>query len=285
MKKFIFIILFITTFSYFGFCQNGMNKILLSKAKGEQAPIPKFTRKFITVGGSYEFGLPINSMQTGMSPVHSIVVSSSLPLSFITPNLQMGIDLGYGLYGSKRFGVNYRQNGNYINTAIQYNSDIAQAGIHANYLFFENKKIQPYITAKMGYAQLSSSFMVEDPRDPEACRALERETFHSDGTLYWGYGIGFRWNFGNNTSKARNFIDFSITQTNGNNVDYVNVNRLHNHTTEPLPTDNTKPIFVNFVNASNQNIHQHRIAELYNNPFNLLQVKLGYIAYLRLKRN
>lgn len=284
MKKYIFIILFINMFSSLAFCQNGMNEILLSKAKGEKVPIPKFTRKFITVGGAYEFGLPIGSMQKGMSPVHSIAVSSSLPLSFITPNLQVGVDLAYGLYGSKRFGVNYRQNGNYINTVIQYNSDIAQAGIHAHYLFFSTKKIQPYLTAKMGYAELSSSFMIEDPRDPEACRALESETINSDGTLYLGYGVGFRWNIGNNTSKSQNFIDFSITQTRGNNVDYVNVNRLHNHTTEPVPTDNTKPIHVTFVNASNQNIHQHRIAELYNNPFNLLQVKIGYVAYLRLKK-
>lgn len=284
MKKYIFIILLINIFPKFSLSQTGMNQILLSKAKGEKPPMPKFTRKFITVAGGYAFGLPIGSMQKGMSPVHSIALSSSLPLSFITPNLQLGVDLAYGLYGSKRFGVNYRQNGNYINTAIQYNSDIAQGGIHANYLFFSNKKIQPYIIAKMGYAELSSSFMVEDPRDPEACRALESETFNTDGTLYWGYGVGFRWNIGNNTSKAQNFIDFSIIQTRGNPVHYVNVNRLHNHTTEPLPTDNTKPIHVTFVNASNQNIHQHRIAELYNNPFNLLQIKIGYVAYLRLKK-
>ncbi|MCU0321935.1 MAG: hypothetical protein MUE72_05920 [Chitinophagaceae bacterium] len=279
----------LTVFSFIGLCicsysQNGVHEILVSKAKRETPPIPNFTRKFITVGGGYELGLPMSSMQTGMSPVHSISVSSSLPLSFITPNLQLGIDLAYGLYGAKRFGVNYRQNGNYINTAIQYSSDIAQGGIHANYLFLSNKKIQPYITGKLGYAELSSSFMVEDPRDPEACRALESETIHNDGTLYWGYGLGFRWNVGTNTNKTRNFIDFSITQTRGNNVDYVNTNHLHDHNAPPTPTDDSKPINVVFVNASNQNIHQHRIAELYNNPFNILQIKVGYVAYLRLKR-
>ena len=285
MKKFFFIISLINIFCYWGNCQNGMHEILKSKAKGEKPPTPKFTRKFITVGGGYELGLPMSSMKTGMSPVHSISVSSSLPLSFITPNLQMGVDLAYGLYGSKRFGINYRHNGNYINTAVQYNSDIAQAGIHANYLFLSNKKIQPYVSAKLGYAELSGSFMVEDPFDIDACRPLESETFHTDGTLYWGYGLGFRWNVGTNSNKTRNFIDFSITQTRGNNVDYVNTNHLHDHSAPPTPTDNSKPINVVFVNASNQNLHQHRIAELYNNPFNILQIKIAYVAYLRLKRN
>jgi hypothetical protein len=267
------------------YSQNGMHQILISKAKGERPPIPSFTRKFITIGVGYELGLPTGSMKTGMSPVHSFSLSSSLPLSFITPNLQMGIDLVYGLYGAKRFGINYRQNGNYINTTVQYSSDIAQVGVHANYLFLSKKAIQSYVTAKLGYAQLSSSFRVEDPRDPEACIALENQSIHNDGTLYWGYGIGLRWNVGNNTSKSRNFIDFSIIQTNGNSVDYVNVNHLHDHNTPPTQTEGTKPINVSFVNATNQNIHQHRIAELYTNPFSVLQIKVGYVAYLRLKRN
>lgn len=284
MKQIIFIIFSIPIFCNWGNCQNIMHEVLVFKGNSEKPPTPRFTRKFVTISGSYELGLPTSSMKRGMSPVHSIHVSSSLPLSFITPNLQMGIDLAYGLYGSKRFGIHYKQNGNYINTSVQYNSDLAQAGIHINYLFLANNKIQPYITGKLGYAELSSSFMIEDPRDPTACIALESETIHSDGTLFLGYGIGFRWNVGNNTIRSRNFIDFSITRTKGNNVDYVNVNHLHDHNAPITPTDETKPINITFVNASNQNIHQHRIAELYNTPFNILQIKIGYVAYLRLKR-
>lgn len=284
MKQIVFTACIFIGVCFCSYSQNGMYEILVSKAKGEKPPISNFTKKFIIVGGGYELGLPMSSMKTGMSPVHSISLSSSLPLSFITPNLQMGVDLAYGLYGAKRFGINYRHNGNYINTVVQYSSDIAQVGVHANYVFLSKNKIQPYITAKLGYAELSSSFMVEDPRDPEACRVLESETIHSDGTLYWGYGIGFRWNVGINTNKSRNFIDFSITNTNGNNVDYVNINHLQDHNAPPTPTDDTKPINVVFVNASNQNLHQHRIAELYTNPFSVFQIKIGYVAYLRLKR-
>lgn len=284
MKQIILTTCLLVIISSISYSQNGMDKILVSKVKGEKPPPTNFTRKFITVGGGYEFGLPTGSMTTGMSPIHSISLSSSLPLSFITPNLQMGVDLAYGLYGSKNFGINYRQGGNYINTNVIYNSDVAQAGINATYLLFPKNKVQPYVTAKMGYMELSSSFSVEDPRDPEACRVLESETIAGDGTMYWGYGIGFRWNVGNNTSRSRNFIDFSITQTRGNAVEYVNVNHLHDHNAPPTPTDGTKPLNVTFINASNQNIHQHRIAELYNNPLNLLQFKVGYVAYLRLKR-
>ncbi len=284
MKKIILIFSLAFVFYCTSYSQNAPTKIIVSKAKGEKPPPNNFTKKFITIGVGYELGLPTGSMATGMSPIHSINVNSSLPLSFITPNLQMGIDVGYGLYGSKNFDINYRQGGNYINTSVIYNSDVAQAGMYANYLFNSKSKFQPYVLAKLGYLEMSSSFSVLDPKDPEACRVLEDETIASDGTLYWGYGIGFRLNVGKNTNNTRNFVDFSISHTRGNTIDYVNINHLHNHNAPtPLSAD-SKPLNVTFINASTQNIHQHRIAELYTKPLNILQFKIGYVAYLRLKR-
>ncbi len=282
MKIFIFIISWV--FSCTCFSQKEMDSIFNFNTNIEKPPPISFTRKFITFGVGYEFGLPTGSMTKGMSPIHSISLNSSLPLNFISPNLQMGIDFTYGLYASKNFGINYRQGGNYINTTVNYNSDVAQAGMFANYLFNSKGKFQPYVLAKLGYLEMTSSFNVLDPKDPEACRVLENETIAGDGTLYWGYGLGFRLHVGTNTSNKRSFIDISISHTRGNTIDYVNVNHLHNHNAPtPLSAD-AKPINVTFINASTQNTHQHRIAELYSKPLNVLQFKLGYLAYLRLKR-
>ena len=281
---------FILTFSLsFVFCstsysQNEINEILVFKASGEKPQPVNFTRRFITFGVGYELGLPTGSMTTGMNPIHSISLNSSLPLSFITPNLQIGIDFTYGLYGSKSFGINYRQGGNYINTTVNYNSDVAQIGMFANYLFNSKGKFQPYVLTKLGYLEMTSSFSVLDPKDPDACRVLENETIAGDGTLYWGYGFGIRLNVGTNTSNKRNFIDFSISQTRGYTIDYVNVNHLHDHNAPTQLSPGAKPINITFINAGTQNIHQHRIAELHSNPLNILQFKIGYVAYLRSKR-
>ena len=281
---------FILTFSLsFVFCstsysQNEINEILVFKASGEKPQPVNFTRRFITFGVGYELGLPTGSMTTGMNPIHSISLNSSLPLSFISPNLQMGIDFTYGLYGSKSFAINYRQGGNYINTTVNYNSDVAQIGMFANYLFNSKGKFQPYVLTKLGYLEMTSSFSVLDPKDPDACRVLENETIAGDGTLYLGYGFGIRLNVGTNTSNKRNFIDFSISQTRGNTIDYVNVNHLHDHNAPTQLSPDAKPINITFINAGTQNIHQHRIAELHSNPLNILQFKISYVAYLRSKR-
>lgn len=262
--------------------QDMLNMYLNSKAQEAERVVP-FTRKYIAVGTSYQLGLPMGSMTTGMSPAHSLHFSGALPLNFITPNLQMGLDVAYGIYGFKNFGIKYKQANNYINTTINYTSDVAQAGLFANYVFFANRKIQPFVTARFGYMALSSRFYVADPFDPDACRVLENETIQSDGTLYLGYGMGLRWNVGTNTERNKHFIEFSVMQIMGNPIDYVNVSHLQNHTAPIAPTNDTKPIDVTFINPGNQNLHQHRIGELYNNPLNLLQFKIGYTVYLRLK--
>lgn len=282
MKKYLLIICNLCFLSIEAYSQDMLTMFLNTKAEEAKSIVP-FSRKYVAVGTSYQLGLPIGNMTTGMSPVHSLHLSGALPLNFITPNLQMGLDAAYGIYGLKNFGIKYNQANNYINTTINYTSDVAQAGLFANYVFFANRKIQPFVTARFGYMALSSRFYVADPLDPDACRVLENETLQSDGTLYWGYGMGFRWNVCTNTEKNKHFIEFSVMQTMGNPIDYVNVSHLQNHTAPIAPTNDTKPIDVTFINPGNQNLHQHRIGELYNNPLNLLQFKIGYTVYLRLK--
>ncbi len=282
MKKYLLFICTSSLLSIGANSQDMLNMYLNSKAQEAERVVP-FTRKYIAVGTSYQLGLPMGSMTTGMSPVHSLHFSGALPLNFITPNLQMGLDVAYGIYGFKNFGIKYKQANNYINTTINYTSDVAQGGLHANYVFLTKRKIQPFVTARFGYMALSSRFYVADPLDQGACRVLENETLQSDGTLYWGYGMGFRWNVGTNTERNKHFIEFSVVQTKGNPIDYVNVSHLQNHTAPIAPTNDTKPIDVTFINPGNQNLHQHRIGELYNNPLNLLQFKIGYTVYLRLK--
>lgn len=274
---------FIACFTSQGQSQDKMEQILTSIQGNENTPNFSFSKKFIALGTGYEFGLPVGRMATGMSPVHSLKMSSLLPINFITANLQMGVDVAYGLYGVRTFDINYRQNGNYINTSVMYNSDVAQGGVVANYLFFKKSKIRPYLSARMGYVSLSSSFSIQDPTDIDACRVLESKTIQSDGTLYWGYGFGLSWNIGKISSTSRHFIDFSVTKMGGNALDYVNVNYLHNHNSVQPLSSGAKPLNVTFVNANTQNTHDHRIAELYNNPLNILQLKIGYVVHLRLK--
>lgn len=251
--------------------------------KKEEAKAIPHISKYLLWGVGYEFATPQGKMNNGMSNAHGISIFGGVPLNFISKNLLATVNLNYGLYGVNTFGINYTQNSNYINTSITYSSSITQAGLGLQYILKPENKLQPYLIAKAGYTYFSSDFTVSDPRDIDACRALENENIISDATYYYGYGLGLRLLLGEPSNKSRDFLNLSFEKINGGEIDYVNVNSLHDHNA-PLQTSNGgKPVNITFVNASSQNTHQHKIAEQFTNPFNMLQIKFSYTKYFSIR--
>lgn len=231
------------------------------------------------IGISYEAGLPQGGMKDGLHALHTLKLGVSFPLQRVCPNLEAGFELGYGIYGMKTFEVNYNFSGNYINTDVVYNSSVTQLGLNANYFLCREGVLQPYVALKAGWAGFFSSFQVEDPNDPLSCKVVERRNIAEDGSMYWGYGGGFRVKV-KGDRRGSNYLDFSVQKIAGGEVKYVNVNRLQ-HQHEPYVSANgTTPVKFSFVNASTQQVHEHTIAELYKDPLKMLQLKLSWVAEL-----
>ena len=77
----------------------------------------------------------------------------------------------------------------------------------------------------------------------------------------------------------------SVNQVTGYNLDYINTKNIQDHVhvdpnaPQPLPGKG-EPLNVRFVNVNTQAIHEHQVAEVYNSPLRMLDIKLGVIFKL-----
>jgi len=230
----------------------------------------------MTVSAGYELGLPQGRFQNGMNPLHSLVVSGALPVAAISKNLHVGATLGIGEYANARYGVEYNNRGNYINTSIRYTSNVFQGGGQALYLFDLSNGVKPFVSAKAGYIGFFSNFLIDDPTDPDACRVLEHESIQADNTLYWGYGGGVRVAIGKG-SGTQNYIELSAHKTHGREIGYVNVDRLQQMNKPMDLSEGAQPVNVNFVSAGTNSVHGHTLAEVFRNRVDFLQLRLAWV--------
>lgn len=281
MKKFIHYLLILLNTAALAQADR-VQKNIASKQINTVQPFRE-PKKFIGIDLGYGFSLPQGKMAHGINGIHNITAEATLPLNFISRNLFLQPNIAYGVYGFKEFGINYIHAGNYINTTINFNSSAYRGGLQLLYVWNRHKVLQPFAGLQAGYIEFASSFQVNDPLDPMACRALESDVFMADGTVYTGYlaGVNIR------VSKTEpHFIKFQVSQINGRAVNYVNANNITHQHQPPANNNNAenKPVFISFINPANNNIHQHQIGELFNHKVNLLEFKLSYLFYLRTSR-
>jgi len=250
--------------------------------KNKSTKEPSLFSRYLSYNVGYQLSLPIKQMKQGMNAVHSFQIGGAVPLHFISPNIEAGIQLSYGWYALKSYGIHYTFGNNIINTSIDYSSTMLQAGTMVNYYFNRKKRLQPFIGIQAGYTGLLSNFYIEDPRDPAACIALEQEEIQSDGTLYFGYGGGVRFHLKGAESRLKSFLELNGNLLHGGNVSYINANQI-NHHSQPLSISNGNAVQVRFRNPATNDVHNHTVAEVYNNPLRMLQLKLSYVTHFRLK--
>jgi hypothetical protein len=230
----------------------------------------------------YGAGLPRGDMKKNINAIHQLSLGTSWRLPGNLQAFELVADLNYGMYGSTSKVQTFTfRNGTSTQTMVNYSSSMGLAALGTRYSFFPRKNISPYIGVRGGYTELFSSIYIEDPRDPAGCRALDNESIISDGTWFssWSSGIKLNWNlFGKKTDKKSGWIDIGIQQTNGGNISYINTRRLQNEATPAA--GNRSPLEVQFINASTQEIHEHQVAEVFNTPFRMFELRISAIFSL-----
>ena len=74
-------------------------------------------------------------------------------------------------------------------------------------------------------------------------------------------------------------LNISVSRIQGKRIDYVNVKQLEQPANQQ-PTDESKPLTMQFVNLNTNNIHDHTVARVYNSPLQQLQIKVGLLFKL-----
>ena len=233
-------------------------------------------------GFSYSFSLPLHEMKENIRPVHSLNISFLSQVKRLS-KLSWGIEGSFGQYAAFRKDQDIRfPDGSGISTEVSYSSNVVSGGILTRLNLFKEKKMNPYLVGKLGYASFFSTVTVADPEDDADCKPLDRKTPVSDHSFFASYGAGLQINISSKKKTKNAWIDISVSQLHGTKLDYINIkdikDHVHNDPNNPAPPmDKSVPLNIRFVNVSTQAIHEHQLAEVYNSPLRLLEIKAGVV--------
>lgn len=233
-------------------------------------------------GLSYSLSLPQHEMKQNIRPVHGI---NAVFMSHIKgfSQLSWGVEAGLGQYAGFTKDQDIRfPDGTGINTKVSYSSNVATAGILTRYHFLKDAKVNPFVTGRLGYANFFSKVRVADPEDEDDCKPLDKKTPINDHSFFAAYGAGLQIDISSKKKTKNAWIDVSVNRLHGTKLDYINIkdikDQVHNDPNNPAPSsDKTEPLTLRFVNVSTQTIHEHQLAEVYNSPLRLLEMKIGVV--------
>lgn len=239
----------------------------------------------VKAGLSYSLSLPQHEMSNNIRPAHSLNVNIMSHFNKIS-NLLWGIEIGIGSYASFTREQEIRlPDGSGFDAKVNYSSNVVTAGAFTRYQFFKEAKVNPFLTAKLGYANFFSSVIVNDPENATDCKPLERKTPIADHSFFVSYGAGLQIDVSTRKRPQHAWLYLSVNQSHGTSLDYINVKEIKGdhdmsnmgNANEPPPVSEGRrePLKVSFINVATQSIHQHQLATVYNSPLRQLEMKLG----------
>jgi hypothetical protein len=233
----------------------------------------------------YGLGLPQSQMAHNIQAVHSLHVGGLYQLPRELKKLSVGLDLGLGVYAHKTIHQTFNFNANTSTVVpVNYNSNVFNANLQARYQFLDEQAlVVPYVNAKAGLYNFYSNITIEDPDDPDGCKALDRKNLINDNTFFWGAGAGFQINpsiFSKRKTDGPIKIDISVNTLYGGKLDYINTKHLKEGHDHDMPEMGGKPLMVKFINVGTQDIHEHMVAQVYTSALRLIEIRGGIIVNL-----
>jgi hypothetical protein len=234
------------------------------------------------ITGNYSLGVPQQEMSKNIQPAHSLQADVLYQLKHVK-QLALGVELGVGSYASKQINQTFQFDNNVASVVpVNYSSNTFNVNLQTRLNLLSDKNlIIPYVNAKGGLYNFFSTIYIEDPNDASGCHALEQKTIMNDKTMYWSAGAGLQIDpavFSKNKKKGNVLIDISANTVRGGTMDYINTKHLLDAQTVNDPDG--KPLQVQFINASTQQIHEHTVAQVYTSPLRLLEFRVGVTVLL-----
>lgn len=239
-------------------------------------------------GSAYSLSIPQREMADNIRPVHSVNISLLYPLKGICDRFAVGAELGIGNYAyvTKEQDLRF-PDGSGIKTDVIYSSNVFNAALFMRGNLLKKGKIIPYVNTKIGISNFFSNVIVEDPEDPSGCEALEKKNIIKDNSFFIAYGGGMQLDvslFSEKTKPGKYLIDFGVNKIKGGRINYINTKNIQSHVhvdpNNPQPTTKGEPLTIQFINITTQTIHEHQVAELYNSPLRMIDIKVGMLFRL-----
>lgn len=197
----------------------------------------------------------------------------------------------FGWYYSKTMQETYMfGNGSSTTTDVTYTSKLRNHLLGARINFTHDySAFRPYIKPQIGWATMKSKIVIADPNDVDDCQPLDRQTNNVYRGAVYGGEAGFEIDmnriFRNVQEENRHFLYFSVSYLRGfSDFEYINQKYMtsHEHGVHEGGTNEStdgRDVTAQFINVTTNEIHDHKIAEVYRTPYEMWGLKLGYVIY------
>lgn len=152
------------------------------------------------------------------------------------------------------------------------------------------RPVRGYVTPQIGYNFMRSCIRIADPEDEDDCMPLENRIAHKSSALTYGLEVGVEVDViglirGGDFSKSRLYLSASYLGS-FKKTDYINTRFMNEH--EHVVYDGThghhvdadgRALTAQFVNVSNNDLHEHKIAEIYQTHLRFININIGYVWY------
>jgi len=255
------------------------------------APLFSFAQQNWQIGSYLTLDVPNHQIMPKMSSNFGIGFQTAYrPIERIPVFLEFKASTG--LYSSRTLQQTYVFDPTSSTTTdVTYASHMNRLNLGTKiYLVHDYRTIRPFVTPQIGYAFMKSKIVVADPADEDDCKPLERKTTQRYSGFTYGAeaGVEISMNklFKNVVTENTHRLYLSVTFMNSfNRFEYVNVKYMQDHDHAAMMgggavsagTDGgDRDVNGSFINVSTNQIHEHKIAELYRTNLQFWGVNIGY---------
>lgn len=152
------------------------------------------------------------------------------------------------------------------------------------------RPVRGYITPQVGINLMRSRIRIADPEDVDDCMPLENRISHKSYGFTYGLEAGMELDIvalirSDDYSDSRLYVSLSFMNS-FKKTDYINTRFMNEHehgvydTSHGNHTDpDGRPLTAQFVNISNNDLHEHKVAEIYSTYLRFFTVNIGYVWY------
>lgn len=226
---------------------------------------------------------PVKSTMPYMSTTGGIGFTGAYSPFFSAP-VSLELKANLGGYSSRTVAQTYQfDDGSQTTTDVTYSSGMNKMLIGTKIMMGgDYRTIRGYLTPQIGTARFRSKITVADPEDQDGCHPLDSDIRQKDRGWIYGGEIGAEIVLSrllpNQVSDEGHTLFLSASYLRGfDHFEYVNVKYMTDEVHTTMATHTTADLNARFINLSTNNIHEHKVAELYHTPFEMIGIQIGYV--------
>jgi hypothetical protein len=231
-----------------------------------------FAQTFL-MGSDVSLMQPIGGMTRTMNNAFGCTLNFQYKMK---NSFAVGLDFAAGTYGSQTTRQQYTfDNGDVTETNVVVTNNIYNMAFSGKYFFRNSKKVNPYVSGKVGMSWFVTDLNIEDPADKYNCHPLESDKLLKDHTAFAGIGGGVQIDFSSIFKKMesdRFYLDFGIHSIQGGTIRYMNAEMTPGNSTP----DND--VMARFINTATQIVHEHHVGYVYSSILNMVDYRIGVVC-------